>query len=500
MLRAVPVRIVPRVLFAMSALMALASLVGTVFWAGWTLGVRPLDGVEGDVLFEADRIRSGLALYTDPAAGAYDYGAVPARYLVLYPPLWSSFLSLLPRASAPVLGRAIAALSWFGLLVWITVRADAGRRLLVGWAAAFVGGIWILGLYGASARPDGVALLVSGLALERASRRGRVDLGVGVLFALAAWIKPNVIGIAPGVFVAAALSATAGEESRAARAFRALGPALVGAFAVSAVASAILTARSGNAWISHLLLSTGQPPSASLWLSQVASRAPFFALPLAAALVLGWRSRRDPATAIAFGGLVTATAWCLLSLSKIGSAANYLMEPCVAAVVVLARADLPKLDPRNTVIVAGLTIFQVAWIDVASLRSSFESIAAAAPRRDAVIHARETCGASPETVVIADEPGLELMLDGRIVATPFQSTHLARRGRISTAPWISDVKASEVQCLVMQDDLLERPLDDVRVEHDRFGPELRQTLKNCFLHVTEASGYHVYRKAPEGCK
>lgn len=482
---------VARSLFALAALVAASALVATLAWVVLTFSSRPLDGVEGDVLFEADRIRAGLPLYVDPAAGAHEYGPPPSRYLVLYPPLWSAVLSLSPAGSAHLVARAVAALAWFGLLAWIVLRAPRERRAVVGGAAAFVGGAWVLGLYGASGRPDALAILFSGLALERAARRGRLDAVAGALFALAAWTKPNVIGAAPGAIVAAALVAAPPR-------LRAVGGALRAGAGVSLVVGGILTDVAGRAWVAHLLASTGQPPSLSLWTEQMASRLPFFGLPMAAALALGWRGRRDPGVAIATGALASSAAWCVLSFAKIGSAANYVMEPSIAALVVLARAPLPALGPRAAIAASALAVAQAAWTGTASVRSALERIGTARARADALASARAVCGAPPGSVVLADEPGLERMMNGRAVQTPFQSTHLARRGRFPTAAWVDDVGRPEVACLVMQDDLLERSLDRVSVEHDRFGPELRRALVARFELASERGGYRMYRRRDKG--
>jgi hypothetical protein len=100
------------------------------------------------------------------------------------------------------------------------------------------------------------------------------------------------------------------------------------------------------------------------------------------------------------------------------------------------------------------------------VRSSVEAIVAARVHADLIARARTACGARAGEIVLADEPGLELMLNRRVVTTPFQMTHLAWSGRYPLEPWIADVERPDVRCLVMEDDLLERPLDDVRVAHD----------------------------------
>src|SRR6185295_15622009 len=164
-----------------------------------TMGPRPLDGVEGDILFEADRIHAGYPLWVDPAVGAHEYGEPSARYLVLYPPLWSALLSFFRSA---VVARFIGFSAWLFVLAWPVVKAPPERRNVAGAVALLAASIWVLMLYGASGRPDSVAVLFAGIALERSARKGDVDWIAGCLFALAAWTKPNVIGAAPGAMIA----------------------------------------------------------------------------------------------------------------------------------------------------------------------------------------------------------------------------------------------------------------------------------------------------------
>lgn len=465
-----------RILFGIAAVIVGASLLATLAWVVATLGVRPIDGVEGDVLFEADRIRAGLPLYVDPAVGAREYGEPPARYLVLYPPLWSAFLAIFPNV---VFARILATLAWFGGLAWIVRNAPAERRRQAGALALLTVSIWVIALYGSSGRPDSVAVLLSALALERSARKGDVDAIAGAFFVLAAFVKPNVIGAAPGAIVVAFLA------TRRVRGF-------VSAVVTAVIAVGILFVASGGRFVEHLLASTGQPPDGSLFLEQLVHRVPFFVLPIGLAFAAGHAARRDAGARIALGALVTSTIWSLLSLSKIGSATNYFLEPLACAVVVLARADLPSFA-RAGVALPIACIVQGLWTGIASVKSATKEVGLAFARADAISKTRATCGASEKDVVLADEPGLERMLNGRIVATPFQTTHLARRGRFDEKLWIADIQRPEVKCLYMQDDLLERPLDEVSIAHDRFGPELRRVLRERFELVANDEGYRIYR-------
>lgn len=465
-----------RILFAIAALVVGASLLATFAWIVATLGVRPLDGVEGNVLFEADRIRAGLPLYVDPSAGAHEYGEPPARYLVLYPPLWSAFLAVFPNV---VFARVIGTLAWFGALAWIALRAPKERRVVARAFAILVASIWVLALFGSSGRPDSVAVLLSAVALERSARRGNVDAVAGALFALAAFVKPNVVGAAPGAIVVA-LFATRRVHG------------LLAAIATSVVVLVTLHVASGGKFVLHLLLSTGQPPDGALFVEAVRDRVPFFVLPIGLAFAAGLRAWKDIGARIAVGALATSTVWCVLSLAKIGSASNYFLEPLVCALVVLARADLPSFA-RTGLALPIACVVQALWTGIASVKSATKEIGLAFQRADAVAKTRATCGAGERDVVIAEEPGLERMLNGRIVATPFQTTHLARRGKFDEKLWVADVTRPEVRCLYMQDDLLERPLDRVSVAHDRFSPTLRGVLRERFVLVAHDEGYRIYR-------
>jgi hypothetical protein len=463
-----------------------SALAATVSYAIVSVFRRPWDTVEGEVLFEADRLRRGLALYIDPVQGAFDYGPVPARFYVLYPPVWSWVLSHLPSRIAGTAARGFDVVAWFGLLAWIACRAELRCRRTAALAAAFAASVFTLTLFAVTARPDTVALVLAGLALERSVRHGRVDVTAAVLFALAPWMKPNVVGLAAGALLASMLS------SRASRAAERWTP-LAAAFGVTGAMGVALQLASGGAWIPHLLRSTGQPLSLPLWIEQLASKGPFFGAPFAFAAWCGWRAREPRGVRLGLAALFASVAWATFSLAKIGSATNYCLEPAIASVVLLAHAPTPVLDARRNGMLVAAVLAQALWCGVASLRSSYEEIFLRFPAEQrALSRAREVCGATPTDVILGDETGIELALDGRIVATPFQMTHLARRGLYPLRQWIGDVQRAEVAGIVMEDDLLERPLSQVSIEHDRFGPELRRVLRDRFRFVARDGDWFTY--------
>jgi len=472
--------------FGIAALVVAAAAIVTLVGA-WVNGrLRPLDGVEGDLLFEASRIRAGLRLYVDPGVGALDYGVVPARYYVLYPPLWAGFLSLWPEAWARAAGRVVSSLAWWGLLGGLALSARPACRRPAWLAALFVGGVYSLAEFGGSARPDAAALALAGIALARAARRGQVDAVAGALFALAAWTKPNVVGAGAGAFVACLWVAP-----------RCFPRAAAAALAVSAVVIAALQRASGGTWLAHLVAATGQPLHASLFVHHVEARAQFFAAFLALAAFFAWKGKSLPSTegrgsTIALGALLLSVAWSLVTFAKVGSAANYWMEPCVAAVVIFSRVPPPALSPRALSALAGLVPLQALWTGVGSVRATFEAFDQNRAHATLLERARSLCAMVPEGLAVSDEPGIEVTLDGRLVAHAFPLTCQARRGLYALGPWIADLGRSEIGCVVTAHDRIERPPGEVDEDYDYLAVPVRSALFARFAPVAEAGGWEVY--------
>ena len=473
-----------------------ASAIALATWALVTLTSRPLDGVEGEVLFEAGRIRRGLPLYVDPLVGTAD--VPPSRYFVLYPPAWSALLALVPVAAPSALAalaRVVALSSFVGASV---VAASVGGRargpalLALGFALSFSATM----LFGAAARPDAFALFVATLALARVLRRGALDALAGAAFALAIFVKPNVMGLALGVF-----GATLVTRPRAI-----VGPALAG-LAVGALGATVLQSVSGGAFIDHLLRSTAQGLSLSLWGEQLALRLPFVAVPFALALAYARPVRDAAPVVLARGALVMSVAWALFSLAKIGSASNYWMEPAVAAVALVsvaareraARPNASALDPSavaRAALVAGVLLFaQSIHNGVAAVRNAIEGVSKARAADAAIAEVRAACIRAPGDVVVADEPGVEVELQGRLLGTPFQMAHLFAAGRLPREPFLADLARPEVRCVVAQ----RSELDDAEpwpLVHRRFDPEVRAAIRTHFVRDASlsAGGLSVWRR------
>jgi hypothetical protein len=476
----------PGPLLASAAVLAVAATV-TLVGAAINLRLRPLDGVEGDLIFEASRIRAGLALYTDPRIGALDYGPIPARYYVLYPPLWAAFLALFSPAWVTLVGRLVSALAYWGLLGALALSARPARRPSALLAALFVAGVYALAEFAGSARPDAVAVVIAGFALARSVRKGRLDAVAGALFALAAWTKPNVLGMGVGAALACLVVAP-----------RAAARCAAGALAVSAVVVAGLERASSGRWLEHVVAGTGQPLRFHLFVHHLEARGQFFLAFLVLAGFWAWTARREPGAALALGALAASTAWACVTFAKVGSAANYWMEPCVAAVVVFSRVDPPTLsrDVRRFLTVA--VPLQALWMGVGSVRATFESIDANRAHTRLLEHARALCGIDANQLVVGDEPGIEVTLDGRLVAHAFPLTHQALLGRYPLAPWIADLGREEIACVVTAHDRIERPPYEVDEDYDYFALPVRSALAARFAPAEESAGWAVYAARSKG--
>jgi hypothetical protein len=324
-----------------------------------TFRSRLPDGVEGALLFSASRVREHRELWVDPLVGAWDYGPVPARYYVPYTGLWACVLALFPDSLETAPARAIGAVAWFGLLVWIAASAPSPRRRAAGVFAAFVAGIYTLAIYGASGRPDSPALLLAGVALVRTVRRDRAGPLEGALLAAAALIKPSVLGIAAGTLSCEIFR-------RRLRAW----PALLGAASVSVMLVLALDRASHGQWLAHLTRGNFGRMQLAFWLGRLADRGPFFGLPFAFAGLCAWRARAVPGAMRALWALASTVGWTAFTLAKAGSASNYWMEPCIASLVIFSHVPLPDLSPALTTALSVLAPVQALWTGTASVRSS----------------------------------------------------------------------------------------------------------------------------------
>jgi hypothetical protein len=457
-----------RLTWALAALAMAAALACVLWFVVRTTAARVPYWGEAEVLFEARRLRDGLPLFVDPWKGAADMGQPPSRWYVTYPPIWSWVVSLAPAGAALVASRVASVLAWLGALGVTAATSKRACRANALAAAAFVAGTWILVNFAAVARPDSVACALACAGLVRALRRGRIDALSAVLLALAPWVKPTIIGLPAGAFAADLVVRR-----------RAALPAIGAGLATLLAIGALLEAASGGALLSNVVLSNAQPMTLAAWLEHVPSRLPFFAPLLALAGCTAWRARRTPGVAIGLGALAASTAWVLVALAKTGSASNYWMEPCVASVALLAYAAPGAGGYRfgaSGPIAAAATLGAALWVDVASVRASLEHAREYRDEAAFVATLARRCGG----VVAADEAGIELAADGRVLTPTYQMVHLVRAGRYSASLWAADLRRAA--CVV---------------EHTgqyRLSPELSRALDEGFVREPDAaSGFRLLR-------
>jgi len=468
--------------------LARALSAGHVYALGTAIA-RPIETVEGEILFEAQRVRENLALYVDPVVGAYDYGPVPSRYHVLYTPLWPYVLSLLPAGGALVSARLASALAWYGLLGVIAFGAASERRRAALGAAAIAGGTFMLVRHCATATADSVAVVMAGLALLRTLRIGAADGWVGALFALAAWTKPNVIGLAAGVLVHEVFT---GQP----RSVRPLGAGLLVSGAL-----AYWTARvSHGAWLAHLLRSTLQPTTLKRAFAEIVPRLPFLGLSHGFAAYCAFCGRASSAARMLFWALASSLTWTTIEMAKVGSATGYWLEPTVAAVMVMAYVPIPRIRAWDFAGVRWALVAAVLTTLALNTVASLKGVHAAFARRDAIARVRAECGVRASELVLADHPGLEMMLDGRVLETPYQFTHLIRNGGYPLQLWKSDIQAPQIGCLVTETNLVQPAPAAADLENERFGAEIRPALLARFELVAQDGDLWIYRARDRGSR
>jgi hypothetical protein len=155
----------------------------------------------------------------------------------------------------------------------------------------------------------------------------------------------------------------------------------------------------------------------------------------------------------------------------------------------LSQSAPSRLSP----IVATVATVQALWVGIATVRSSLDDIENT-PKQSAILaKARQICGIGQQDVVLADEPGFEFSLNNRVIATPYQFTHLVRSGMFPVEIWQNDLIRPDVRCLVVHTDILERPLSAVDIQTDLFPPRIREVLSQRFVLAAQDGGMHVYK-------
>lgn len=419
------------------------SLLSVLVFVLGTISVRAPYWGEAEVLFEASRIRSGYPLFIDPLVGAHEYGEPPSRFFVTYPPILSLLIAAIPPTAATLVGRALASLAWFGSLAWIVRSSDERARGNALTAALFIGGIWVMTNFAATVRPDSFACACAGVGLNRAVKRQQqqrqadsgaapsqcVDVLSLLLLILAAWLKPTLLGLPAGAIIASKNLRT-----------------VLLAGAAGAVSFLLFHFLTGGKLLTHVIASNAQPLSFAVWVERITHHLPFFGPLFFVALVHGYRAQRH---SIAVGAMVGSLAWVLFAIAKTGSSANYWMEPCVAALVLLAHTPGPFAFGKSGLVHAAITLSAVLYADVAAITSSFRQMSHYRREAAFLATARAQCASGGSELIASDEQGLELALNDRIIIPAYQMSWLVREGKFPASTYIQTITAPRVKCFLL---------------------------------------------------
>ncbi|MGD0526111.1 MAG: hypothetical protein ABSE49_13250 [Polyangiaceae bacterium] len=478
-------RVDPRRLALFAAVVCAAG--GLAFVAhGWL--TRPFGRVEAELVFQATRIQRGFPLYVEPAQGAWEMGAPPSRYYVLYTPLWPWLLAKLSPADylgVRAVGRAVNGLLFLATL-GVVVRAsrpENRRAVLTG--ALLAVGLGMLVREAGTADADVAAVALATLGLVRLTHRGGLDGLSAALLAVAPLVKPSVLGTPVGAVAAHVVTQWKSGGRRL------LGPLVVGGLAAGALAG-VFHAWSHGEWLRHIARATGQTLSFDRWLQEMGGRFMFLGLPH---VVAGLYAVRRRAPLVATLPLGTSIAWSAFSMAKHGSGTQYWLEPTMAALVALGACGPAPVASRAGVWLgwAGLVLA------LAVGGTSFPELLAAAReerRWNAVVEAlRSHCTLRPGEVVVSSDSTLELELDGRVIVPSWQTSYLVRNGKFPLDAWRSDLeRADGPRWFVHSEDYLEPPPDRVEgiTEVSAFRKELRDVMEARFAYDTEIDGMLVY--------
>ena len=450
------------------------------------LHARPYGIVEAELLFQASRLRHGFPLYVDPAVGAWELGAPPSRYYVLYTPAWPWLLAHAGPATAVgmrTVGRVANAALFLATLGVAVRTARPQLRLVVGTGALLALGFAMLVREATLATADMPAVFLATMGLARTVRRGGLDPVSAALLAAAPLVKPSVLGIPVGAVLAHLVVHRRGG-------LRAMLLPLASGAIVAGGLVATYHAASGGAWLTHIVRATGQTLSLDRWSRELGSRVVFLGAPHLAALVLAARRR---ATRLATLPLAASLAWSTFSMAKHGSGTHYWLEPTMAALLAMGAME-PAAAPSRALAWMGLG-FTVAAAGV-SLRELVQAPEVFRSWHDRVAGLRERCPLAPGQVLVASDASLEMEIDGRVIVPSWQSSYLVRNGTFPLQAWRQDLAMPEVRCFVDGPEFLAPVPDRIEgiTEVNAYRKELRDVIEDHFVYEATIGGVLLYRR------
>jgi len=393
----------------------------------------------------------------DPNHGAWEKGEPPSRYFVAYTPVQAALLALVAPPHALPLARLWGATTWFFALAWCVWRAakreaSTGQRVAgpTALAALFLASTFLFARWAACAKPDAPALLLVAFAFARTLDRGAVDGRSAVLFALAAILKPSVVGVAIGATVSSMIVSVGTRAwTEAIRPPLAAGVVFGGAFGALHVVS-------GGRALPDLFAAAGLAFDAHQLATEAPRRVPFVAGLIFVAAVIATRRMRSSAPAerrrgfIALGAVCVSMTMSTIALGKRGATINYLMEPALASLVVVSQGPWELAFGARPVrrLAAGRSVLSALWSGNATVRSLIEEASSRGDETRALSRIASQCLRVPPAFVMSDDPGVELLLNGRIHTHAVELANAVERGGFAASTWARDVERPEVTCYV----------------------------------------------------
>lgn len=471
---------------------AVVSALLTLAFVAHAFAFSPQNPVASEIGFEALRVARKLPLYVDPWKGAWEDGAPPSRYYVLYTPIFPTLVGKLAALWSPTLagvqttGRAIAVLAWLGFHVPVVIFAEKDRRWATAVAAMFGASLYFISRHAASMSPDTLATALVCGGVLRAVVKNRIDPLAAVLLIAGPFVKPSCLG---GVAGAALVHLALRRDGW-------LRTVVAGALAGGLLILACHLA-SGGAWLANIKSSTGQPLTLTRWLQEFGSRAIVLGVPH---LVIAWLAWKRRTTWLAVGPLLGSIAWATFMMAKHGSGSHYWFEPTGLAIIAISRMPVaigsfgPQPEPmwtRWAALAFGVVAAITSWPQYALEPGRYRAW-------DARIAAlRAHCVRGPGDFVISSDFETEMQLDGGRISVPaWQSVFLAKTGKFPLDAWRADLARPEVKWVVLGVDPRHPPpeTNDTKIEGNPFNDILRDVLFEHFDFDRELAGTWVFRR------
>lgn len=460
------------------ALIAMLALTACVFV---TQGARsigfpyPLDYGEGPLLDQALRLAEGNGIY-DP-----DLSHSP-HTVSNYPPLFVATVAAATRlfGGAYWHGRTLSLLCI--CLAAFACAAIVYRLARDRWAAFGAAGCLLampyVGFWSALFRVDAMALALSLAALaylpERAEQGRRLTI-VALLLTAAAFTRQSYLLAAP---LAAIVTLAADRQTRPLATRLLLRLALFG----GAGLVALQWSTGGGFWF-HVVsanVNAYSPGRALRYLGEFGRLGPVFVLlPLLAPIV----ARDQPRARVLIGSYSAAALVSGLTIGKLGSNVNYLLELCAACAIGCGwlLSSCRASSGRRAGVTLAIAIQLALLLDGGRYRSHLDDKMALRDQQRSLL---EFVRRTPGRLLADDAAGL-LPLAGRAIEfQPFEMVRLAESGAWDPTPFLARMERREFSAVLMQQ------LPWSPIHRTRWTPEMLLSLDRNY-NVSHRVGYTV---------